>query len=40
MNEGLNIQLENGIYMDHNGDEIHYVSENTTVSVPDMKRKS
>ena len=39
MNEALNMQLENGYHMKHNGDEIHYVGENKPVSVPDMKRK-
>ena len=39
MDETLIIQLENGYHMNHNGDEIHYVSENTHLAVLDMKRK-
>ena len=39
MNEILIIQLENGYHMNHDGDEIHYVGENTPLAVPDMKRK-
>ena len=39
MEETLIIQLGNGYHMNHNGDEIHYVGENTPLAVLDMKRK-
>ena len=39
MNKTLNMQLENGHHMSHNGEEIHYVGKNNHVSITEMKRK-
>ena len=39
MNEGLNMQLENGTHMTHNGDEIKYVGESIPMYDTELKRK-
>ena len=39
MNERLNMQLENGTHMTHNGDEIQYAGENVPVIGTELKRK-
>lgn len=39
MNETLNMQLEIGTHMTHNGDEIQYAGENIPLIGTDLKRK-
>lgn len=39
MNATLNMQLENGTHMTHNGDEIRYAGENIPLIGTELKRK-
>ena len=38
MNETLEMQLENGTHMNHNGDEIKYVGESDPILGTELKR--
>ena len=39
MNEALNMQLENGYHMKHNGDRVYHVGGDKYIHVQGMKRK-